>query len=177
MGRSPASPKFLGPARIHYEKQPNLAWQYVMKFFTLLTTNMLARDLFVVANFLVIGLSVDRKTERNAYSLHVCFVSISELLYVSNSFFTTMNTAWICRLSVRLPRKLKEGKLISALIGKRPFFFLIERQHMPVMDADRDIVLPLLSVRLSVHCRYGVKKNGHIVTVFDLQAGASFYFF
>jgi len=88
-----------------------------------------------------------------------------------------MNTAWKCRLSGRLPRKLKEGKLISALIGKRPFFFLIERQHMPVMDADRDIVLPLLSVRLSVHCRYGVKKNGHIVTLFDLQAGASFYFF
>jgi len=48
---------------------------------------------------------------------------------------------------------------------------------MPVMDADRDIVLPLLSVRLSVHCRYCVKKNGHIVTLFDLQAGASFYFF
>ena len=92
-------------------------------------------------------------------------------------FFTTMNTAWICRLSGRLPRKLKEGKLISALIGKRPFFFLIERQHMPVMDADRDIVLPLLSVHLSVHCRYCVKKNGHIVTLFDLQAGASFYFF
>jgi len=71
-----------------------------MKFFTLLTTNMLARDLFVVANFLVIGLSVDRKTERNTYSLHVCFVSISEFLYVSNSFFyndehgVDMSTFW-----------------------------------------------------------------------------------
>ena len=42
------------------------------------------------------------------------------------------------------------------------------------MQTEHDIVLPILSVCLSVQCRNCVKMNGHIVTLFDVLASAVF---
>ena len=39
--------------------------------------------------------------------------------------------------------------------------FIIARQH--AVHAERDIVVPILSVCLSVRCRYCIDTNGHIV--------------
>jgi len=56
--------------------------------------------------------------------------------------------------------------------------FFIARQH--AVRARRDIVLPILSVclsvRLSFQCRYYVETNGHTVTIFNDVIGASAYF-
>jgi len=49
---------------------------------------------------------------------------------------------------------------------------IIARQH--AVHADRDIVLPILSVCPSVHCRNCVQINGHIDTLFFGLTEASF---